>query len=194
MDSEGIGGVIFRLRRERGLTQRELAERLHVTDKAVSKWERGQGCPDVSLLTALSQALGADLTALLSGRLPPEEASGGNMKKAKYYVCPVCGAITMTTGQSAVSCCGRSLEALTPQKAAEADKLTVERIEDEWYITSGHPMTKEHYIAFLAFAAGDRVQMIRQYPEWDLSVRIPARGHGVLLWYCTRHGLFSQLL
>ena len=45
-----------------------------------------------------------------------------------------------------------------------------------------------------AFAAGDRVQMIRQYPEWDLSVRIPARGHGVLLWYCTQHGLFSQLL
>lgn len=41
MDSEGIGGVISRLRRERGLTQRQLAERLHVTDKAVSKWERG---------------------------------------------------------------------------------------------------------------------------------------------------------
>ena len=194
MDSERIGGVILRLRRERGLTQRQLAERLHVTDKAVSKWERGQGCPDVSLLTALSQALGADLTALLSGQLPSEEASGGNMKRAKYYVCPVCGAITMTTGQSTVSCCGRSLEALVPQKAAEADKLTVERIEDEWYITSSHPMTKEHHIAFLTFAAGDRVQMIRQYPEWDLSVRIPARGHGMLLWYCTQHGLFSQLL
>lgn len=41
MDSQGIGGVIFRLRREQGLTQRQLAERLHVTDKAVSKWERG---------------------------------------------------------------------------------------------------------------------------------------------------------
>ena len=106
MDSERMGNVIFRLRREQGLTQRQLAERLHVTDKAVSKWERGQGCPDVSLLTALSQALGADLTALLSGRLPPEEASGGTMKQAKYYVCPVCGAITMTTGQSTVSCCG----------------------------------------------------------------------------------------
>ena len=146
------------------------------------------------MLTALSQALGADLTALLNGRLPPEEPSGGNMKQAKYYVCPVCGAITMTTGQSAVSCCGRSLEALAPRKAAGADQLTVERVEDEWYITSGHPMTKEHHIAFLAFAAGDRVQLIRQYPEWDLSVRIPARGHGTLLWYCTQHGLFSQLL
>ena len=194
MDSQGIGGVIFRLRRERGLTQRQLAERLHVTDKAVSKWERGMGCPDVSLLTALSQALGADLTALLSGRLPPEEPSGGTMKRAKYYVCPVCGGITMTTGQGTLSCCGRTLEALTPRKAAEGEKLSVERMEDEWYVTSSHPMTKDHHIAFLVFAAGDRVQIIRQYPEWDLSVRVPARGRGTLLWYCTQHGLFYQYL
>ena len=152
------------------------------------------GCPDVSLLTALSQALGADLTALLSGRLPPEEPSGGTMKRAKYYVCPVCGGITMTTGQGTLSCCGRTLEALTPRKAAEEEKLSVERVEDEWYVTSSHPMTKEHHIAFLAFAAGDRVQIIRQYPEWDLSVRIPARGRGTLLWYCTQHGLFYQYL
>ena len=194
MDSQGIGGVIFRLRRERGLTQRQLAERLHVTDKAVSKWERGMGCPDVSLLTALSQTLGADLTALLSGRLPPEEPSGGTMKRAKYYVCPVCGGITMTTGQGTLSCCGRTLEALTPRKAAEGEKLSVERVEDEWYVTSSHSMIKDHHIAFLAFAAGDRVQIIHQYPEWDLSVRIPARGRGTLLWYCTQHGLFYQYL
>ena len=111
------------------------------------------GCPDVSLLTALSQALGADLTALLSGRLPPEEPSGGTMKRAKYYVCPVCGGITMTTGQGTLSCCGRTLEALTPRKAAEGEKLSVERVEDEWYVTSSHPMTKDHHIALLAFAA-----------------------------------------
>ena len=110
------------------------------------------------------------------------------------YVCPVCGGITMTTGQGTLSCCGRTLEALTPRKAAEEEKLSVERMEDEWYVTSSHPMTKDHHIAFLAFAAGDRVQIIRQYPEWDLSVRIPARGRGTLLWYCTQHGLFYQYL
>lgn len=193
MDCGKIGGLIGRLRRERGMTQRELADRLQVTDKAVSKWERGLGCPDVSLLTDLSAALGVDLSALLAGDLPPGDDAGGNMKKAKYYVCPQCGGITMTTGEGSLSCCGRTLAALTPRKAA-GEKLAVEKVEDEWFITSDHPMTKDHHISFVALATGDRVQLIRQYPEWDLQVRIPACGHGTLLWYCTEHGLFYQLL
>jgi len=194
MDCEKIGGLIGRLRREHSMTQRELAQRLDVTDKAVSKWERGLGCPDVSLLTGLSQALGVDMAALLAGELPLEEASGGNMKKAKYFVCPACGGITMTTGEAELSCCGRKLSPLEAKKADGPEKLTVEKVEDEWFITSGHPMTKAHHIAFVAFAAGDRLQLIRQYPEWDLQVRLPARSHGMLLWYCTEHGLFYQLL
>ncbi len=116
------------------------------------------------------------------------------MKNTTYYVCPVCGGITMTTGEAELSCCGRRLAPLAAEKAAAGEGLTVERVEDEWFITSGHPMTKDHHIAFVALAAGDRVQLIRQYPEWDLSLRIPARGHGKLLWYCTQHGLFYQLI
>ena len=116
------------------------------------------------------------------------------MKQAKYYVCPACGAITMTTGQSAVSCCGRSLEALAPRKAAGADKLTVERVEDEWYITSGHPMEKGHCLSFLALVTGERATVMKCWPEWDLQQRIPRRGHGMLYWYCTQHGLFRQVL
>ena len=194
MDCVKTGEVILRLRKERGMTQKQLAEKLQVTDKAVSRWERGVGCPDVSLLEGLSEALGADLTALLAGVLPKDETAGGNMKKALYYVCPVCGGITMTTGQVELSCCGRKLTALAPQKAAVEEKLRVETVEDEWFITSDHPMTKSHYIDYVAFATGERIQLIRQYPEWDLQLRIPAREHGVLLWYCTEHGLFYQYL
>ena len=54
MDCEKIGKLIRSLRRERGLTQLGLAEQMHISDKAVSKWERGLGCPDVSLLPELS--------------------------------------------------------------------------------------------------------------------------------------------
>ena len=71
MDSEGIGGVISRLRRERGLTQRQLAERLHVTDKAVSKWETGKGFPDLKLLDPLAQVLNVSLVELLQGERTP---------------------------------------------------------------------------------------------------------------------------
>lgn len=194
MNCEKVGALIRRLRQERGMTQKQLAGRLRISDKTVSKWERGSGCPDVSLLSDLSGVLGVDLTALLRGELSPAERPGGNMKKATYYVCPVCGGITMTTGEAELSCCGRKLAALTAQKAAENEKLTVEKVEDEWFITSAHPMTKDHHIAFLALAAGDRIQIVRQYPEWDLQVRFPARGRGTLLWYCTEHGLFYQYI
>ncbi len=194
MDNEKIGALIRRLRREQGLTQRGLAEQLGLSDKAVSKWERGLGCPEVSFLPRLSGIFGVDLERMLRGDLTPNELVGGNMKKLSYYVCPTCGNLTFCTGQAEVSCCGRKLAALVPQKAREEEKLTVELVETDWFITSSHPMRKDDYISFVAFATGDRLQVVKQYPEWDLQVRIPARGHGLLLWYSEKQGLLYQLL
>ena len=91
MDCGKVGALIKRLRLEQGLTQRQLADQLNLSDKTVSKWERGQGCPDVTLLGELSEILGVELTRMLSGDLAPNETDGGNMKKARYCVCPVCG-------------------------------------------------------------------------------------------------------
>ena len=91
MDNEKIGALIRRLRREQGLTQRGLAEQLGLSDKAVSKWERGLGCPEVSFLPRLSGIFGVDLERMLRGDLTPNELVGGNMKKLSYYVCPTCG-------------------------------------------------------------------------------------------------------
>lgn len=193
MNCEKIGALIARLRKERNLTQKELAQRVQISDKAVSKWERGLGCPDISLLGRLSGELGVELSALLTGDLPSASEPGGNMKKAKYLICTTCGSISMTTGAAEVTCCGRKLSAPEAQKAPQNEKLSVEKVEDEWFITSSHPMTKEHSIAFVAFASGDRMQLVRTYPEWGLQVRFP-QGHGTLLWYCTKHGLFYQYL
>lgn len=91
MDNVKIGNLINKLRKEKGMTQLQLAEKLHISDKTVSKWERGLGCPDVSLLTDLSQVFGVDLEKLLSGQLDANEERGGNMKKLNFYVCPECG-------------------------------------------------------------------------------------------------------
>lgn len=68
MDIEKVGKYIAQCRKEKGLTQAALAAQLHITDKAVSKWERGLSLPDVTLLTPLSQALDISVTELLQGK------------------------------------------------------------------------------------------------------------------------------
>lgn len=194
MDSNKVGNLIYKLRREKGMTQKQLADKMTMSDKTISKWERGLGYPDISVLSKLSCLLDVNIEEILKGDLKPNDFVGGNMKNSKYYVCPSCGNVTMCTGNAMVSCCGRKLEELKPKKAKPEEKLTVEEIEDDWYITSEHPMRKEHHISFVAFATGDKVQMIKQYPEWNLQVRILKHGHGMLIWHCIKDGLFYQLV
>ena len=194
MDNEKIGNLIYKLRKENRMTQLQLAERLHISDKTVSKWERGLGCPDVSLLTDLSRVFGVDLEKLLSGQLDANEETGGNMKKLKFYVCPECGNVITAVTEAGISCCGRKLQPMEAVKASDEEKLSVENIENDYFISSNHPMEKEHYISFVAFLTGDTLTFKKQYPEWDLQVRIPGRTHGKLLWYCTEHGLFYQFV
>ena len=194
MDNEKIGKLIYGLRKERNMTQLQLAEILHISDKTVSKWERGQGCPDISLLVDLSRVLGVDMEKLLSGRLEANEERGGNMKKLNFYVCPECGNVITTMTEAGISCCGKKLQPLEAVKAPDEERLLVENIENDYYISSDHPMLKEHYISFVALLTGDTLTLKKQYPEWDLQVRIPGRTHGKLIWYCTEHGLFYQLV
>ena len=161
MDQIKTGSLIRALRTEAGLTQRELARTLGVTEQAVSKWERGAGCPDVSLLSALARALGVSAECLLSGELDRRERSGGFMQNLRFYVCPQCGALITADGSPALSCCGRSLEALTPRKPDPDHRLILEEVEDEWYVTAPHPMEKGHYLSFLAMVRGARVSVLR---------------------------------
>ncbi len=192
MDCTKIGGLIRTLRKERRLTQQQLAARMNISDKAVSKWERGLGCPDVSLLPALSKIFDVNLEELLSGELTANAQVRGNMKKLSFYVCPSCGNLLTATGSAAVSCCGKTLQPLIPRKAGEEDRLSVEMIENEYYISSSHDMTREHSITFVALLTGDTVMLRKQYPEWTLQTRIPCFAHGLLVWHCSRHGLFYQ--
>ncbi|HPF88650.1 MAG TPA: helix-turn-helix domain-containing protein [Candidatus Limiplasma sp.] len=192
MDCAKIGTLICSLRKEQGLTQRQLADRMNISDKAVSKWERGLGCPDVSLLAELSSLFGVNLEELLSGELNANALVGGNMQKLQFFLCAHCGNLLTATADAAVSCCGKTLRPQVPVRAAEADRLTVEIIENDYFISSAHAMAKDHYIAFVALLTGDSVMLRKQYPEWTLQARIPCFAHGMLVWYCTRHGLFYQ--
>jgi len=192
MDNVKIGSLIYKLRKEKHLTQLQLAEQLNISDKAVSKWERGLGCPEVSLLPTLSKIFDVDLEKLLSGKLDVNEVLGGNMKKIHFYVCPNCGNLITALADTNVSCCGKKLKSLHPQKATENERLHVEKIENDFYITTNHPMEREHYISFVALLTMDTIVLRKQYPEWNLQVRIPIFARGKLLWYCSKHGLFYQ--
>ena len=74
MRQTDTGALIAQLRKEQGLTQKQLAEQLHISDRTISKWERGAGFPDVSLLEPLADALGCSVVSLLEGRLVEEPA------------------------------------------------------------------------------------------------------------------------
>ena len=193
MNNSEIGTLLARLRREKDMTQRQVAAALHVSEQAVSKWERGIGCPDVTLLTPLAGLFGVRVERLLAGDLAPNNLDGGNMKRVQFYVCPDCGNIfTATNGGGDLSCCGRKLAPLAPQKMDEAHSAHVEEMEEDWYITFSHPMRKDHYFRFAAYAATERVLLVRLYPEQGGEVRIPQlRGGGKLYLCCSRDGLFE---
>ena len=194
MNQSEIGALIRDLRAQKGLTQRHIAQQLGVTEQAVSRWERGIGLPDPALIRDLALTLGVNADTLLSGCIAENDKDVGNMKKTKFYVCPVCGNILTSAADAQITCCGRSLAPLAPQKADAEDKLNVEIIEDEYYISSDHEMTRDHFVSFVALLTGDTLILRRLYPEWNLSARLPRLAHGTLIWYCTRHGLMYQYI
>ena len=191
MDCKRVGRLIRELRHEKGLTQKQLADMLYLSDRTISKWERGSGCPDVSLLGGLSAVFGVNIEKILAGDLSPNESDGGNMKRIKFYMCPECGNIITATGEADISCCGRQLEALTPKPAEDGHRLCTERVEGELYVTLEHEMTKTHYISFAAYVSYDRVMLVRLYPEQNAEIRFPALHGGKLYFGCSKHGLFA---
>ncbi len=198
MNSRKIGELILALRKEKNLTQRELADILKLSDRTISKWERGVGCPDVSLLGELSRVLGVSVEKLLSGELKAQDTDRGNMKRIKFYQCPSCGNILFSTGEAEVSCCGRTLAALrvaaSQDEAASVQQshtIHIEDVEDEYYITLNHEMSKTHYISFIAGVWYDRVTLVRLYPEQSASARLPKRYCTKIFACCNEHGLFD---
>lgn len=194
MDCQKIGGLIYKLRKEKGMTQKQVADLLNISDKTISKWERGLGCPDVSLLAELSAIFSVNIEQLLTGELIMNETIGGNMRNIKFYECLQCGNVMTATANATLSCCGKVLEPLIPQKIESEHALIVEEIDGEYYMTSNHEMTKNHYLTFVAFVTGDTLLMSKQYPEWQMQFRMPKRKHGKLYFCCKKHGLFYQVI
>ena len=192
MNTYVTGTTIRNLREDRRMTQAELAEKLGVSSKTVSKWETAKGLPDITLLQPLAQALGISVIELMNGEHITNRNVSGNLRRCKFYVCPICGNIIHSTGNAVVSCCGVTLPPLEAEEADGDHAVTIEQVEDEHFITVRHPMTKEHFISFLAYVTCDRVQLVKLYPEGEAQTRLQMRGLGTLYYYCNRHGLYKK--
>ena len=203
-----ISGASIRALRERaGMTQRQLADQLGITDKAVSKWETDRGLPDITLVEPLACALGVSVAELLSGEQIVNANRAGNLLRAKFYVCPLCGNVIHATGEASISCCGIALPVLEVENAVdgkipaapestEAADLSVhlpqvDVADGEVYLAMDHPMDKDHFISFVAYVTTDQVFFRKLYPEQTADARFPYRGPGTMFAYCNRHGLFA---
>lgn len=191
--NQAITGMLIReLREKHQLTQAELAQKLCVSDKTISKWETGKGTPDVSLLEPLAQVFGISLSELMSGNTVRNVNVSSNILRSKFYVCPVCGNVLHSMGEAVIHCHGMLLEPLEPKETDEEHMMFIEGVEDEYYVRVDHEMTKQHYISFAAALSPDRMQMVRLYPEGNAEARFQMRGVKKMLFYCSRDGLFSM--
>lgn len=186
-----IGSIIKELREKNKLTQLQLAERLGVSDKTVSKWETAKGYPDITMLETIAGVFSVSVTELISGNTVYNRNLSSNMLKTKFYVCPVCGNIVHSVGEAAVLCHGIQLSPLYANETDENHIIMVERVEDEYFVQIDHPMTKKHYISFIAAASADRIETVKLYPEGAAQARFKIGSVKKLFFYCNTDGFFT---
>lgn len=191
MDRYMVGSVIRRIRESKKMTQEQLAEKIYVSSKAVSKWETGQGFPDISLIEPLAKALDISLIELLSGENILNCNKASNMARGKFYVCPICGNVIQTIGEAVVSCCGITLPPIEAEDADSDHLVHVEIVEDEYYVSVDHPMEKDHYISFLVAVSDQGTNFVKLYPEGSAEARFKINRVAKIYAYCNRHGLFQ---
>lgn len=191
MDNYITGATIKRLRENKKMTQDELAQKIFVSNKTISKWENGHGLPDISLMEPLAKALGISVIELFSGNDVHNHNKSSNMKKIQFYICPVCGNVIQAIGKAVISCCGITLPPLEIEDADEKHKVQLEKVEDEYYVSIDHPMTKEHYISFIAAVYDNGVELVKLYPESPAEARFKISRAKFVQVYCNHHGLFK---
>ncbi len=192
MDIYITGATIKNLRERKAITQAQLADMLGVSSKAVSKWETAKGLPDITLIEPLAKALSVSVMELISGDTVINKNVSSNILRSKFYVCPICNNIIRTVGDAVISCCGITLPPMQAEEIDEYHQITIEKVEDEHFVTVNHDMTKEHFISFITYLTSDRVQFVKLYPEGNAETRLNFRGSGYLYIYCNKHGLMKK--
>ena len=192
MNTYITGPTIKKLREDKGITQSELAEKLGVSSQAISKWETSKGLPDITLIEPLSKVLGVSIMELISGDTVINKNVACNLLRSKFYVCPICGNIIHSSGEAVISCCGIILPPLEAEEMDKNHEICIEKVEDENFVTVNHPMEKSHFISFISYVTGDRLNLVKLYPEGNAETRFQLRGSGFIYIYCNKHGLMKH--
>jgi len=192
MDISKTGLLIKKLRTELNLTQKDLADKLYISDKTVSKWERGVGLPDISIIDKLADEFNVSVELLLSGEFENDNKKRNKMKKMSFYVCNSCGNVIVSSNTASVICCEKKLKSAIAKESDEENNLIIQRNDGSDLVTTDHEMSKDHFISFVAIRKGTSIQLIETFPEWDLNIRDEDLKYCRLYFYCTNHGLFYQ--
>ena len=193
MNQYVTGSIIRELREKKQMTQADLAAALSVSGKTVSKWETGRGYPDITLLEPIAGVFGISVMELLSGNAIRNMNISSNMLRSRFYVCPACGNVIHSMGEAALNCHGVLLKPCEAEDPDEDHLISIEKVEDEYYVRVEHDMTKQHYISFLAALSPDRLQLVKLYPEGSAEARFKMSGVKKIFCYCNRDGLFGTV-
>ena len=185
MNAEKTGNLIRSLRIKKGLTQKELAHMICVTDKAVCKWEKGRGCPNITLISQLSKVLEVDIQSILKGYLDKNKKIGENMNHLKFYKCPTCGNLVTSIKSVELSCCGNKLSPVSAQTRSEPEyQPVIQEFDGQYSIKFNHPMTKSDYISQVIVVRYDQIMTVNLYAESEAIITIP-QVRGIRLFVIT---------
>ncbi len=185
MNAEKTGNLIRSLRIKKGLTQKELAQMICVTDKAVCKWEKGRGCPNITLISQLSKVLEVDIQSILQGYLDKNKKIGENMNHLKFYKCPTCGNLVTSIKSVELSCCGNKLSPVSAQTRREPEyQPVIQEFDGQYSIKFNHPMTKSDYISQVIVVRYDQIMTVNLYAESEAIITIP-QVRGIRLFVIT---------
>lgn len=174
LNAEKTGKLIHDIRVKKGMTQKELAAAINVTDKAICKWEKGHGCPDITLLSQLSKVLEIDIQSILQGRLIKNRSVGSNMNYLKFYRCPTCGNLVTSIKDIEISCCGNILNPVS-SKISEEEKYRpiIREFDGQYTVSFNHPMTKDDYISNVIIVQYNQIMSINLFAEQEAIVTLP---------------------
>lgn len=188
MNAEKTGKIIYEARAKKGMTQKELADAIAVTDKAVCKWEKGHGCPDITLLSQLSKVLEIDIQSILRGELVKNRSIAGNMNRLKFYRCPTCGNLVTSVKEIEISCCGNKLHSMELRQTDNPKyQPVISEFDGRYLVSFKHPMTKDEYIANLITVQYDKLMVTNLFAEQEAVVILPQIG-GVRMFVITSKG------